>query len=253
MTFNHIRGCMPLLPDGRTLDLGIQRKTYGPIERRALTDQEVVDAIGKEESAILNFTGMMMEGFAIQEISEWIGRVRERRIKEYRKYTRAMEQAMGAYLESVERYWGENFPVYAHYFNLTMDEFQRELKVYLHMGMDNEICRQLPASVDREAALQLCFTSEMLQSSDDLDKEKISMISAAKKATVVRDTDPNVMAMIRACRSMQNDFNIKVEITKPVRDLISSIRIRLKLFCVSLLEKERREKEEQESILSENQ
>lgn len=254
MTFNHIRGCMPLLPDGRPLDLGIQRKTYGPIERRELTDQEVVDAIGQEESAILNFTGMMMEGLAIQELSEWIQRCKQRKkTKEYRKYTRAMEQAMGGYLESVERYWGENFSVYAYYFNLTMDEFTRELKVYLHMGMDNEICRQLPASVDREAALQLCFTAEMLQSSDDLDKEKISMISAAKKATVVRDADPNVMAMIRACRSMQKDFNLKVEITKPIRDLISTIRVRLKLFCASLLEKERREKEEQEAILNENQ
>lgn len=243
---------MPLLPDGHPLDLGVQRKTYGPIERRLLTDEEVVDAIGKEESAILNFTGMMMEGLAIQEISEWIGRVRERRIKEYRKYTRAMEQAMGAYLESVEAYWGENFPVYAHYFNLTMKEFQRELRVYLHMGMDNEIRRQLPASVDREAALQLCFTIETLQSSDNLDKEKIAMISAAKKAAVVRDADPNVMAMIKACRDMQKDFDIKVEITGPIRDLISSIRNRLKLFCISLLEKERREKEEQEATLQTN-
>lgn len=244
---------MPLLPDGRPLDLGVQRKTYGPIERRTLTDQEVVDAIGKDESAILNFTGMMMEGLAIQELSEWIQRCKQRKKKEYRIFTRDMEQAMGGYLESVESYWGENFSVYAYYFNLTMDEFKRELKVYLHMGIDNEICRQLPASVDREAALQLCFTAEMLLSSDNLDKEKISMISAAKKATVVRDADPNVMAIIRACRSMQKDFNLNVEITKPIRDLISSIRVRLKLFCASLLEKERREKEEQEAILNENQ
>lgn len=111
MTFNHIRGCMPLLPDGRPLDLGIQRKTYGPIERRELTDQEVVDAIGQEESAILNFTGMMMEGLAIQELSEWIQRCKQRKkTKECRKYTRAMEQAMGGYLESVERIGVKTFP-----------------------------------------------------------------------------------------------------------------------------------------------
>lgn len=246
MKFNHIRSCMHILPDGTPLDLGIKRTIQGPLQRRALTDEEVVDAIGKEESAILNFTGMMMEGLAMQEISEWIQRVKQRRIKEYRRFTLPMEQAMGAYLQTVELYWGENFSVYAHYFNLTMQEFQRELKVYLHMGLENEIRRQLPATKDRDAALQLCFTVCMLRSSDELDREKISMISAAKKAAVVRDADPNVLAMITACTDMQKSFGIEVEITSPVRDLISAIRNRLKLFCISLLEKERREMQEQE-------
>ncbi len=245
MEFNHIRSCMPHLSDGLPLDLGVCRKIQGPIERRQLTDEEVVDAIGKENSAIMNFMGMMMEGLAIQEISEWISRVKQRKIKEYRKYTVPMDQAMGAYLQSVIDYWGDNFSVDAHYFDLTMEEFKRELKVYLHLGLDNEICRQLPSTVDREAALQLVFTVEMLKSSNNLDKEKIAMIAEAKKSTVVRDADPNVMAMISACRRMQKDLGIEVEITKPILDLVTSIRCRLKLFCISLLEKEREERERQ--------
>lgn len=229
---------------GRPTDFGIRRPIGVPnYGRRRLSDDEVISLIGKEESAIMNFTGMMIEGLAMQEISEWIERCKDRRVKEYRKYTRPMEQAMGGYLESVELYWEDRIDVYNHFFNMTLEEFQRELKVYLHLGMDNEICRQLPATVDREAALQLCFTIEMLRKSEEVDRDKMRKLSEAAGARIVRDRDPNVIAMIMACRVMQKELGLTVEVTKPIRDVINTFRNRMQTYCIRLLAEEREARE----------
>lgn len=237
------------LRHGRPVDFGVRRPIgMTPRSRRQLTDEEVISLMGKEESAIYNFTGMMIEGIAMQEISEWIGRCKTRGKetgrKEYRKYTKPMEQAMGSYLTTIERYWEDRMDVYSHFFEMTLEEFKRERHVYLHLGMDNEICRQLPATVDRDAALQLCFTIEMLRKSIDVDKEKQAIIAKAAGATVVRDADPYVMAMINACRRMQKDLGLTVEVTKPIRDVIDTFHNRLRLYCRRMLDEEREAYEE---------
>ena len=235
------------LRHGRPLDFGVRRPMgMQPRIRKSLSDEEVVTLMGKEESAIFNFTGMMIEGIAMQEISEWIARCKARKVKEYQKYTRPMEQAMGHYLDTITRYWGDRMDVYSHYFDLALEDFQKELKVYLHLGMDNEICRQLPKSADREAALQLCFTIEMLRKSNEVDREKTEILSRAAGATVVRDADPYVTSMIIACRKMQKDFGLTVEVTKPIRDVINTFHNRLRLYCARLLHEEREEREEWE-------
>ncbi|MDE6381134.1 MAG: hypothetical protein K2L11_11745 [Muribaculaceae bacterium] len=235
------------LTHGRPLDFGVRRPLGAiPRSRRQLTDEEVIRLMGKEESAIYNFTGMMIEGIAMQEISEWIARCKERkgRFKDYRKYTRPMEQAMGAYLQTIELYWQDRMDVYSYFFDMTLEEFQKERAVYLHLGMDNEICRQLPGTVDREAALELCFTIEMLRKSCDVDREKMAVIAKAAGAPVVRDPDPYVMAMITACKRMQRELGLTVEVTKPIRDVIDTFHNRLRLYCARLLDEEREAREE---------
>lgn len=229
---------------GRPLSFGVERPMgMQQRARRQLSDEEVISLMGKEESAIYNFTGMMIEGISMQEISEWIERCKMRKRKEYRKYTKPMELAMGSYLRTVETYWKDRMDVYAHFFNMTLDEFRREREVYLHLGMDNEICRQLPPSKDREAALQLCFSVEMLRKSIEVDREKQDIIARAAGAPVVRDADPYVMAMITACRRMQKDLGLTVEVTKPIRDVIDTFHNRLRVYCMRMLDEEREERE----------
>ncbi|MBD5262265.1 MAG: hypothetical protein HDS38_09075 [Bacteroides sp.] len=233
---------------GRPLDFGVRRPMgMNPRIRRSLSDEEVVSLMGKEESAIFNFTGMMLEGIAMQEISEWIARCKQRRMKEYRPFTRPMEQAMGGYLESITRYWGDRMDVYSHFFDMTLEEFKRERTVYLHMGMDNEIRRQLPKTKDREAALQLCFTVEILRKSEEVDREKMEILGRAAGAPVVRQADPYVNEMIMACRRMQKALGITVEVTKPIRDVIDTFHTRLRVYCARMLEEEREEREAWES------
>ncbi len=239
---------MITLKYGRPMDFGIRRPLGTPgVFRSRLSDEQVISLIGREESAIMNFTSMMIEGIAIQEISEWIERCKQRKLKHYRPYTRRMQQAMCGYLESVELYWQDRMDVYSHFFSQTLQEFQRELKVYLHLGMDNEICRQLPATVDREAALQLCFTIEMLRKSEEVDRDKMRMLSEAAGARIVRDGDPNVNMMIMACRDMQKDLGLAVEVTKPIREVIDTFRNRMQTYCMRLLDEEREEREAQEN------
>ena len=110
--------------------------------------------------------------------------------------------------------------------------------------MDNEICRQLPATKDREAALELCFTIEMLRKSIEVDREKQAIIGRKMGAEVIRDRDPNIDAMIVACRKMQNAFGLEVEVTKPIRDVIDTFNTRLRVYCRRMLDEEREAYEE---------
>lgn len=215
---------------------------------RTLTDEQVAAYIGAEQSAMFNFTVMMLEGIAIQEISEWICRckMRQSRPKEYRPFTKLMEQAMGDYLDATVRYWGDRFDVYSHYFNLALDEVKTMRAIYVHIGMDNEIYKQLDHTKDREAARQLTFTSELLRATKTMLEQKKGKLLEASGAKHVFTADPDVKAMEKACRDMivacakmQKAFGLEVEPTKPIRDIVGAFLNRMWFYCQRLLEEEK--------------
>lgn len=243
-------------PEARSLryegvpDFGIRKNSER--KPRTLTDEQVSDFIGKEESAIFNFIIMMLEGISIQEISEWICRCKQRnpKPKEYRTYTRKMEQAMSRYLEATIHYWGDSFDTYAHYFNKALEEVAAMRAVHVHIGMDNEIYKQLPRDKDRETARQLCFTAELLKKSREVAEKKKSALVEATGAKLIFTADPDMKAIEKACKAivdtcheMQRDFGLEIEVTKPIADIVGAFLNRMGCFCRRLLEEEREELE----------
>lgn len=218
------------------MDLGVRRPQTGV---HHLTDAEIAALLGKEEAARLNFISMMMEGIAMQTISEWIVEVVRRKVKEYRTYTRAMQQAMGGYWEKLKAYWGDRLGIYAKFFDMALEEASRELHNYRDNGMANEISRQLGADKDREAALALAFTVLAIRDAGDTDRRRLDLLSGACGGRrVVRDRDPHIDAMLYECRRMQRKEGLDVEVTDGMLSVVRSFHCRMHLWFDQMIREE---------------
>lgn len=222
----------------KPLDFGVAIPK--PARWKSMTDRDVVDLIGKEESARLNFTSMIIEGIAMEEISEWINLCRRRKIKEYRRWTKPMQEAIDAYAATVIEYWGDRLDVYQYYFDETLRESARLREVVWRMGVSNEIARQFhPRRVDMDATLALAFTVLMLRRAEAVDREKLDRLSRASGGRIVRrEPDPNVRKMIAACVEMQKALGLEVEATRPVSDTIGAFHTKISVYCSDLLRQE---------------
>lgn len=214
------------------LDFGVVK----PSGRRALDDDFANEVLGRDEATRLNFVSMMMEGLSMEFLSEWMSRVKAARIREYRVYTREMESIMGRYAYTARSFWGEKMPVYRYFFDEALKESAREQRVFRDMGMSNEVARQIPATKDRDAALMLCFTIEMIRRAREVDEEKAERLSRALGgARVTCDRDPHLTAMILVCRRMQRNLGLEVEVTHAIRSVIESFHSRMSAWCLQIL------------------
>lgn len=214
-----------------------------------LSDEDVVRLIGREESARLNFVAMMLEGIAMQMISEWIDLCRQSRRKEYRVYTRPMCQAIEAYATSVSDFWKDHLYIYEHYLRETMRESVRQREIHYRLGMSNEVWRQLPPSADRDTALILAFTVLMLRRAEDVDNDRLQRLQRATGGRiVVKSRDHNVRHLIDACERMQRDLHLEVSPTKVIKDVISSFYTNISCFCIRLLSEEMERERQTKSL-----
>lgn len=220
------------------MDLGV-RIPKGSAGPTPLSEEDVVRMLGREESARLNFVGLMIEGAAMQMVSEWIDDCRRLGRKEYRKYTRPMQEAINGYAWSVMDYWKDNIGVYKYFLDEIMKESVQQREIHYRMGMANEVYHQLPKTADRDSALVLSFTILMLRRAEEVEREKLAKLSEAAGGKIaIRYYDPNVRKMIRACEDMQRDLQIKVTPTHGIMSVIGSFYNKFNTYCVRLLSEE---------------
>lgn len=190
------------------LDCGVRI----PRKKRAekLTPGQAQSILGISKAVKMHFVPQMLLAVAMEQMTLFINHCIENRIQEFKKHTRTLKSLLSKYIERLELAYGPAFKAYSHYVDLFL-EYTETDRAKMWYSIGNVVNRQIPATIDRDAATHIAIIHHLLDYVAKYDRWADKEIEKNLKRRIRRDQDGILMLMEAMCVEFEETYGFKVE------------------------------------------
>lgn len=192
------------------VDFGVRIPRKTPQAPRPLTPDDAFERFGVAETIKMNFIPQMLTALAIEQTERFLKHCAASRITEFKKHSRLLRACLKVYEEHLKQCYRQSYPLYLRYvkrfFEYTRNDY---LKMWFSIG--NVVCRQIPRSVDRDAATHIAIIHNLIDFSESYE-QRIDRIVNEKFATPVYRKQDAVLTIIAAlCIEFEESYQYKLK------------------------------------------
>jgi hypothetical protein len=160
-----------------------------------------------EESVKMSYIPQMLIAVGLEQTTLFVNHCAERRLKEYRKYTREMQEYVEEYDRELRSAYGPAYTAYAEY---TLNYFERIRVDLARMWytVGNVANKQLPESKCREIATHVAIIRNVLDYAEKFDSRNDRIIANRLGSSCNRSQNKWLRRILLSCRTVEAVFGV---------------------------------------------